>query len=150
MAQAAEQESLFRHALALPANGREYVRPRTSTRPRYCAGVGGGARANAGAWGSGADQNFTINVVDPSAVPGPVIGTGLTQLLHFLVYSAGAGRGRHGRGVSDLTHPEATDWRALDPTDAFGPYYRIIAPNNFVCSLCVCKTQNKFARRFKI
>ena len=80
----------------------------------------------------------------------PVIGTGLTQLLHFLVYSAGAGRGRRGRGVSDLTHPEATDWRALDPTDAFGPYYRIIAPNNFVCSLCVCKTQNKFARRFKI
>ena len=55
-----------------------------------------------------------------------------------------------GRGVSDLAHPEATDWRALDPTDAFGPYYRIIAPNNFVCGLCVCKKQNKFARHFKI
>jgi hypothetical protein len=39
---------------------------------------------------------------------------------------------------------------ARDPTDAFGADQLAIAPNSFVCGLYICKTQNKFARRFKI
>ena len=63
--------------------------------------------------------------------------------------------GEGSRGISSealvgLTRPEATNWQALDPTDTFGAHQLAIAPNNFVGGLCVCKTQIKFAWRFKI